>query len=240
MSPLYKKVFWVTLFSIAMGYLETTVVIYLRLLYYPEGFEFPITPLETDIALFELMREAATIIMLIVIGVLSGKNLAQRFAFFIYSFAIWDIFYYVFLYITLGWPESLFTWDLLFLIPVLWVGPVISPIIISCLMILLAFQLIRFNSYDLQIPVSLKEWILLIAGSVIVIISWTKDYVSFIANHNPNSSIWSTSEEELFTLTMQYIPKHFDWALFFIGTAVILASIFHYSMKAKKSLAINL
>jgi membrane protein implicated in regulation of membrane protease activity len=53
-------------------------------------------------------------------------------------FAIWDIFYYIFLWLLIGWPESFFTWDILFLLPVTWVGPVLAPVINSLTMIVLA------------------------------------------------------------------------------------------------------
>ena len=116
-SFLVKKIIWIVLLSIAMAYLESAVVIYLREIYYPEGFAFPLTPIKTTIAITEFWREVATLVMLLGIGILTGKASAQRLAFFLLSFAIWDIFYYVFLYLTLGWPSSLLTWDLLFLIP---------------------------------------------------------------------------------------------------------------------------
>src|ERR1044072_1504154 len=93
----YKPLVWLTIFSIAMGYLETAVVVYLRKLYYPGGFNFPLVPVTLDIAKTEFWREAATLIMLVGIGVLAGKNKTQRFAYFLLSFAVWDIFYYVFL-----------------------------------------------------------------------------------------------------------------------------------------------
>ena len=95
-TELRKTLFWLTMFSIAMGYLETAIVVYIRKLYYPEGFTFPLVPISHDIAVTEFWREAATIIMLAGIGILSGKNASQRFVFFLYAFAIWDIFYYVF------------------------------------------------------------------------------------------------------------------------------------------------
>src|SRR5215204_495359 len=137
MNPLTKKLIWVTIFSIAMGFMETAIVVYLRKIYYPGGFQFPLVPMEADLVLVEILREAATIIMLVGIGILIGKNTSQKFAYFIYCFAIWDLCYYIFLKLLLDWPESLLTPDILFLIPVPWVGPVIGPCIISMTMIVL-------------------------------------------------------------------------------------------------------
>jgi hypothetical protein len=77
-----------------MGMVESAVVIYLRELYYPGGFKFPVQPTSTTVAITEVIREIATMIMLLAIGMLAGKSKTGRFAWFIYSFAIWDISYY--------------------------------------------------------------------------------------------------------------------------------------------------
>ncbi|MBK6345556.1 MAG: hypothetical protein IPF68_06385 [Bacteroidales bacterium] len=75
--------------------------------------------------------------MLLVAGIIAGRNSAQRFVFFLFCFAIWDIFYYVFLYLLIGWPASLLDWDILFLLPVPWIGPVLAPCLLSLMMIML-------------------------------------------------------------------------------------------------------
>ena len=133
-----KKIINLTVFALAMAFLETAVVIYLRELYYPEGFDFPLKMMDFSVGRTEFLREAATMIMILFIALLVGKTKLQKFAAFIFVFAIWDIFYYVFLKVMIGWPASLLTWDILFLIPVTWVGPVIAPVINSLMMILLA------------------------------------------------------------------------------------------------------
>jgi hypothetical protein len=92
-----KVIIWLTIFSIAMGLLETAVVIYLREIYYPTGFKFPLVNIKKSVIEVELWRELATIIMLAAIGYLAGKTKAQRFVFFLFCFGVWDIFYYVFL-----------------------------------------------------------------------------------------------------------------------------------------------
>ena len=61
--------------------------------------------------------------MLLAVAYIAGGNGPQRFGYFLLSFGIWDVFYYVFLKVLIGWPESLLTWDVLFLIPLTWVGP---------------------------------------------------------------------------------------------------------------------
>ncbi len=221
---LKRQLVWLLIFSIAMAYLESAVVVYLREIYYPDGFSFPLTPIDASIAATEFWREVATIVMLVGIGVLTGKSAMQRFAFFLIAFAIWDIFYYVFLYVLIGWPSSLLTWDILFLVPIPWVGPVISPLIISMLMIALGMSLIRYKQ-----NLSMKEWGMLTAGSLVVITSWILDYWKF--NEAQLSQAWTlSSEQELFSSSTQYIPAAFDWAIFLLGVAILLvANGFYYN-----------
>ena len=138
------------IFAIAMGYLEAAVVVYLRELYYPNGFYikekvgFPfikfglveeLKPFSKKLILTELGREAATIIMLVTLSLIAGNSIKSYIAYFLILFGIWDIFYYVFLKVILGWPESLSTTDVFFLIPVPWIGPVWLPVLLSLIII---------------------------------------------------------------------------------------------------------
>ena len=92
-----NKIFIVGIFAIAMAFLEAAVVVYLRKLFYPAGFNFPLRGfIEPSILSIEWAREFATIIMLLAVSILAGKKLYEKFAFFIYAFAVWDIFYYIF------------------------------------------------------------------------------------------------------------------------------------------------
>jgi hypothetical protein len=210
-------------FSIAMAYLESAVVVYLRVIMYPEGFDFPLAPMPSGIAVTEIFREAATVIMLLGAGYLGGRYFTQRFAWFIYCFAVWDIFYYVFLKILVQWPESLMTWDILFLIPTTWTGPVISPVIVSFTMILLAMViLIRGRKID-RVHIKRSEWILLITGSIILILAFTWDYSAFLLRHYSFGEIITMPDKNaLAELSQHYVPGHFPWLLFVFGEAVIV------------------
>jgi hypothetical protein len=219
---------WLTLFAISMGLLETAVVIYLRKMFYPEGFGFPLAPVDPQIALVEFCREAATIIMLMGIGALTGKNTSQRFAFFIYAFAIWDIFYYVFLKLFLGWPESLFTWDILFLIPVPWVGPVIAPVLVSVFMIVLAGVIIRFSEQNIDTRFLFMERLLLLLGALIVIISFVWDYFGYMSEHTELSMWVPGRSAELFMELAHYSPRHYNWWMFGTGQAVAAGALVVY------------
>jgi hypothetical protein len=116
-----RRILWLTLFAIAMAYLESAVVVYLRLIYYPEGFQFPLKAITNTNLWIEVGREAATMVMLVVVGFLAAVTGPGRFAVICYAFGVWDIFYYIWLWIFIDWPSSLLTWDLLFLIPLPWI-----------------------------------------------------------------------------------------------------------------------
>ncbi len=213
-DTLGNRLIWVVVFSLAMGFLEAAVVIYLRDLYYPNGFAFPLVLMSDTNALVELLREAATIIMLLGLGMLAGRTYNERFAFFISSFAIWDIFYYVFLKLFLGWPDSFLTWDILFLIPVPWIGPVIDPIIISLTMILLAACLVYRDQQLTSIRIDMKEWSLLITGSLVVIGSWTWEYLQYSFTANDPMEALNT-----------FVPQTYRWMIFWIGEGLLLLAI---------------
>lgn len=224
------------MFSIAMGYMETSVVVYLRKIYYPDGFKFPLIPVSKDIAITEFWREAATILMLIGAGVMAGRNAAQRFVFFLYSFAIWDIFYYVFLKVLLSWPGSLFTWDILFLIPVPWAGPVIAPCIVSLTMILFTFVVLYYQEKSKYVHINFIEWILFITGSLVTVISFLWDYIIYISTNESEQVIWIlSSSNDMFDEVKNYVPQHFNWWLFGTGQCIILFAIFLLYKRVRRS-----
>jgi hypothetical protein len=133
---------WVVVFAIAFAWVESAVVVYLRKIFFDGGFRFPLLVkwkagkhIVGPLVRIEFGREIATVIMLVSVSWVAGKNRIQKLCFFIIAFGMWDIFYYLWLYVMVGWPESLMTWDLLFYVPLPWVGPVIAPLSISLAMV---------------------------------------------------------------------------------------------------------
>jgi len=209
-----------------MGYLESAVVVYLRELYYPEGFAFPLKILSMRIAVTEIFREFATMVMLLTIGIIAGRSRLERFGFFIFAFGIWDIFYYIFLKMILGWPESLFTWDILFLLPTTWVGPVLAPCINALSMVIFGGLIWYFRSKNKLLPVNIREWAMLVVGSLLVIISYIEDYVTYLHKEFSWGEIFLPSDSgKLMELAMGYVPREFSWWIFWIGEIIILAAI---------------
>ncbi len=224
MKPL-SKTLWILIFAVAMGYLESAVVVYLREIYYPEGFNFPLKAMSQDVTVTELYREAATLIMILAISILAAELWLYRFAWFLVVFSVWDITYYVFLKVLLGWPESLFTTDILFLLPSIWTGPVIAPVINSLTMILVAAVILKSRSRSLPlIRLSGVIWSLLLIGSLIVLIAYMKDFVVYTIGHShPAESI---TGQDLLSLSTQFVPQHFDWLLFCTGVCMHLAAVY--------------
>jgi hypothetical protein len=218
-----KTLLGLAIFSIAMGYLESAVVIYLRLLLYPTGFNFPLAPIPSHVALIEFFRELATLIMLAGIAWFAGKNRSQRFAYFLFCFGIWDICYYVFLKLLLDWPQSFFTWDILFLIPLPWVGPVIAPCIVSLTMILYTIARSWQHHHFPDALLDLQTRWALYLGSTILVVSFIWDYIRYIFTHRSAGLIWRPgSHQSLFTDLSAYKPEIFDWLIFWIGEALVI------------------
>ncbi len=230
-----RLILWLMLFSVAMAFLESAVVVYIRELLYPDGFKFPLATMDSSLALTEIIREAATIIMLAGAAVISGKTFSQRFAWFLFCFAVWDIFYYIFLKIIIGWPSSLFEWDVLFLIPVTWTGPVISPLIVAGLMIILAMVIIYFSSSGTDTRISRTEWIMLVTGAFVLILSFAWDYSGFILGNYSFSELWNLPDSEsFFELAVKYVPRKFNYFIYFSGIAIIILAIAKYYRRLKK------
>jgi hypothetical protein len=126
----------VVAFAIAMAWVESAAVYYLRVLVdRVEPYQANPLPVAGTLGAVELVREAATLLMLLAIGILAGRTWPHRIAYAAIAFGVWDIFYYVFLRVMTGWPRSPFDWDVLFLLPLPWWGPVIAPVSIAALMI---------------------------------------------------------------------------------------------------------
>jgi len=221
-----KLLFHAGLFAVGMGFLESAVVIYLRALYYPAGFDFPLIAMKGNIILTEILREAATMLMLVYLAIIAVRPFLLRFAVFVYTFAVWDIFYYLFLYLILGWPPSVFTWDLLFLIPSIWTGPVLAPVINSLTMIILASGILFSYAKNHSFRLTAFEWSLLLLGSFITIIAYTQDYLSYMLNKFPiRELVTFTPSTEVTEYATNYVPVNFNWMVFFLAEALFLISI---------------
>jgi len=216
---------WLAVFAVAMGFLEGIVVIYLREIYYPAGFDFPLKLMPQELVRIEWIREIATLVMLATVGIIAGRNNLQRLLYFLFAFGVWDIVYYIALKLLIGWPASLLTWDILFLIPWSWLGPVLAPVISSVTMIFMALLIIGREEKGSRVKLQPLDWILIFSGAAIILYSYLVDVLKLIIESSMLASESSATEyEQLITLILNYIPDNYNWLLFIIGELLIISA----------------
>jgi len=193
---LKRKLFWLVCWGISFAYIEASVVVYLREIYYPAGFSFPAVLIEPDIAAVELIREVITLAFMWAVAELSYRSFQCRLAVFMFLFGIWDIFYYVFLKMILNWPASMSEWDILFLVPLPWVGPVWAPVLVSVGMIWAGIAILARNEQGRPLDLNLRFMLLEVASGFVII-------VSFLI---PGQVVINET-----------VPQHFPWYIFLAG-----------------------
>jgi hypothetical protein len=168
---------WIALWASAFGVAEGAVVVYLRRLCYPgqpdDGPLFPLRVTDPLILRTEFAREVATLVMLLGVAMLAERRPLRRFAAFAFAFGVWDIAYYLFLRVALGWPASLMTWDVLFLIPQPWSSPVLAPVLVSLGLIAGAVLLLRRDE-TAPSPLRFGHWLAMIAGAALILASFLR------------------------------------------------------------------
>jgi hypothetical protein len=173
---MFKRFIIVVIFGIAFGYIEAAVVVYLRAIFHSEGFTFPlefvIDSSSRHVLLTEIGREAATIVLILTGAWLFGKNRQQLAAYFLTIFAVWDIFYYVWLKVILDWPSSILDWDILFLIPTTWASPVLAPVLISLMMLIFAVIILYRDYLGRALKVTWLDFSLFVFAALIIVISF--------------------------------------------------------------------
>jgi hypothetical protein len=196
-----------------MAYVESAVVVYLRDIFHPEGFEFPMKEIDDYKIIVEVFREAATIIMLVSVAAIAGKKFWERCAYFMLSFGVWDVFYYVWLKVILDWPATVFDWDVLFLIPLPWIGPVIAPVSVAVLMIVFGIIMIRSIQGGVDFRPTFFSFVIALAGTVVLLYSFMYDTDA--------------------TLELQ-MPRPYRYELLIIGNLLFAASFVVSYLKSRK------
>ncbi len=205
------------LFGISFGYVEAAVVVYARIVEQPVLEQvypgrppedlFPLltvaqleqrSPLLLRLVGVEVAREAATMLMLGAVAYLAVGSRKGWAAAFSVAFGIWDLFYYVFLKVLIDWPASLFTWDVLFLIPVPWASPVLAPCLVAASMTVLGLLALARPA-----PFRAAHWAGVAAGCAVILYSFVADSANLMAGG---------------------VPHPFSWAVFLLGEAVLVAS----------------
>jgi hypothetical protein len=199
----------VALYAVAMAWVEAAVVYYLRTLVDRiEPYQPNPLPIATGLGEAELVREIATLVMLFTVGWLAGATWRSRAAYALVAFGIWDIFYYVFLRVMTGLPKSLLDWDILFLIPLPWWGPVWAPASIAFMMVLFGTVVSRFDGTNRPVWPGRIPCGAGVAGVLLSLYVFMADAIQ--------------SADKSATALRNLLPVSFNWPLFLVALALLL------------------
>lgn len=200
------------LYAMAMAWVESAVVFYLRsMIHRIEPYQPDPLPMIGGFAAVELTRELATLVMLFAVGVLAGRTWRARIGYTIIAFGVWDIFYYIFLKIICGWPHSLLDWDILFLLPLPWWGPVLAPVLIALLMIVWGSLASQYEPPAAPLRRIWAAWLLNFFGSALALYVFMTDAMD--ASRHGLESIRTI------------LPTRFHWPLFLLALLLMTAPL---------------
>lgn len=204
---------WLTVvvYALAMAWVEAAVVFYLRShIGRLEPYQPVPLPHAGGFGFAEAVREIATLVMLCTVGLLAGKNWRARAGYTLIAFGVWDIFYYVFLKVMCGWPNSILDWDILFLVPLPWWGPVLAPVLISLLMIGWGTLATQFETVS-PLASAWKAWLLNLAGVALALYVFMADALR-VAGGGVDA-------------LRNLLPVEFNWPLFLVALAMMSAPV---------------
>jgi hypothetical protein len=201
----------VVTFAIGMAWVEAATVYYLRVMVdRVTPYQANPLPIRGVLGEVELVREAATLIMLSTLGALAGWTWRTRAAYTAIAFGVWDLFYYLFLKVISDWPTSLFDWDILFLIPLPWWGPVLAPVCIALLMIVCGTLVsARGNGPAPSIPST--AWSLNGVGVALALYVFMADSIRAVPQG--------------LDATRMVLPQVFNWPMFVVAFALMAAPV---------------
>ncbi|MCM3881410.1 MAG: hypothetical protein ND807_14980 [Vicinamibacterales bacterium] len=200
----------VVAFAIGMAWVEAASVYYLRMTVDRlQPYQANPLPMRGILEQVELIREAATLVMLLTVGALAGSTWRTRLGYTAIAFGVWDIFYYAFLKAIYGWPSSLLDWDVLFLLPLPWWGPVLAPMIIAALMIVWGTLVSQFASSDFDVTSTL--WPVSWLGITLALYVFMADSLRAVG--------------EGLDATRTILPQSFNWPVFAVALTLMAAPV---------------
>lgn len=216
----------VFLFAVAMAWVEAAVVLYLRTLVGRlDPYQVRPLPVAAGFGEAELFREAATLVMLATVGWLAGRTWRSRLAYAVIAFGIWDVFYYVFLRPLTGWPRSLLDWDILFLLPLPWWGPVLAPVLIAGLMIIGGSLVVFLDSAEEPFWPQGRLLALNAVGSLLALYVFMADAIRVVGEGGGEDAL------------RDMLPVQFNWPLFGLAWALMAAPVVELVAKAVRQRA---
>ena len=202
----------VALYATAMAWVEAAVVFYLRtMIDRIEPYQATPLPVAGGFGFAEMMRELSTLVMLLTVGFLAGRTWRSRIGYSVIAFGIWDIFYYVFLKVMTGWPHSLLDWDILFLIPLPWWGPVLAPVMIAALMILWGTFASQLEDVSISAAPGWKAWLLNAIGILLALYVFMTDTLRASGGG--------------VNILRELLPVVFNWPLFLVAWLLMAAPV---------------
>lgn len=205
---------WLTVvvYALAMAWVEAALVYYLRThIDRLQPYQPNPLPIIGGLGPVEMVRELATMVMLFTVGVLAGQTWRARVGYTVVAFGVWDIFYYVFLRIICGWPRSLLDWDILFLLPLPWWGPVLAPVLIAGLMILWGTLASQFERPHPPALSNWRVWVFNFIGVALALYVFMADALR----------VSGGGVDALRNL----LPTGFNWPLFLVALTLIAAPV---------------
>jgi hypothetical protein len=211
----------VVLFALAMAWMESATVFYLRTLVGRVD-PYQVSPLPPHRLLgnIEIVREIATMAMLVTVGWLAGREFRTRLSYTLIAFGVWDIFYYVFLAVMGPWPRSVMDWDVLFLIPLPWWGPVLAPCMIAALMVVGGTLVTQFESERGPRWPSYRS----------VVLNWLGIGLALYVFMEHAIHVLPQGEEAL----RRALPTRFNWPLFAVALILMSVSLLELSWRTWK------
>jgi hypothetical protein len=211
----------VAVFASGMAWVEAAVVYYLRTMVDRiEPYQANPLPLIGGLGSAELVREAATLIMLFTVGILAGRSWRARLGYAALAFGFWDILYYVFLKVLCGWPHSLTDWDILFLLPLPWWGPVLAPVCIAILMIIWGTIVSQSAPPPIRRSAFWQAWGLNLLGITLALYVFMADAIR-VANQGTD-------------VIRNVLPERFNWPLFAIALGLMTAPIVQQGLALRR------
>ena len=202
----------VVIFATAMAWVESAVVFYLRtMIDRIEPYQANPLPRFGDLGPAEIVREVATLVMLCTVGWLAGRTWRSRLGYAALAFGVWDILYYFFLKVLTGWPHSLLDWDILFLLPLPWWGPVLAPVLIAVLMMVWGTLVSQFEEPERPLGSGWRIWSANLLGVALALYLFMADALR-VANQG------SAALRNL-------LPSAFNWPLFVVALVLMAAPV---------------
>jgi hypothetical protein len=235
---LRRRVVLLVLFGVVFGYVEAAAVVYVRVMYEPiHQRVFPERAPDDLFPLFsqeqwaregpaylqrpwvEVGRELGTVLLVVLLAGAVSRTFRDGFAAFMLAFGVWDLAYYLWLWLLIGWPHSLGEWDLIFAAPVPWVGPVLAPLLVAAAMTLTAAVYFRCAAVGRAMVPRRGHWVAVALGALGIMFAFWWDCRNTLAGG---------------------APQPFQWPLLLLGLAVGLAGYVHALVTSREPAAATL